>query len=382
MKIPDLSGLFSPWLNPRHLLVFMLLLAGSLQSCVSETNARLDALLSSLYQPDKPGAAIAVIRDGEVVFKRTYGLSDMELKVSAEASTNFNICSLTKQFTAYSILLLSKDGKLSIDDRIAGYFPDFNKKVADDVTIRHLLTHSSGIRDHYDYVDGSLYRYFGDKDVLDAVEPVDSLYFRPGSAYRYSNTAYCLLSQIIEKVSGQTYPEFIRNNILRPLKMDGSTVIQPGVPIVHRAFGYDIKGDSILLADAGQSLFFSTMGDGGIYTSVDDYLKWIRALLNRTLPDPGLLEQAWSPGFAIDSTRNLSYGFGWFLAGTGADRIIFHTGSNGGFRTIVFIIPAQKYAVVIFSNRSDRDLEDLVHEINRIYGIDDSRLVKLGSLIS
>ena len=160
-----------------------------------------------------------------------------------------------------------------------------------------------------------------------------------------------------------------------------SSVIQPDfkVPIY---FGYESEKDTFRISDAKESLFFSTMGDGGVYTSIDDYLRWITAIQRKCVLDPALVEQAQSAQFPIDTARNLSYGFGWFVAGSGDARLIYHTGSNGGFRTIVFMKPSAKYAVVIFSNRTGVDLEDLVHIINQIYAIDDKTFVKLDALIS
>src|SRR5664280_2890628 len=161
-------------------------------------NNRLDSLMSSIYPKHYPGAAIAVVNDGEVVFKKGYGINNTDSKTPITSSTNFNICSMTKQFTAYSILKLASENKLSLDDKIDKFFPDFNSKVGGIVTIHHLLTHSSGIVDHYNYVDKTLFKEFWDKDVLNAIKSVDSVYFPTGSRYQYSNTAFCLLSQIIE----------------------------------------------------------------------------------------------------------------------------------------------------------------------------------------
>jgi CubicO group peptidase (beta-lactamase class C family) len=262
------------------------------------------------------------------------------------------------------------------------YFPDFNSKVSGIVTIRHLLTHSSGIVDHYNYVDKTLFKEFWDKDVLNAIKSVDSVYFPAGSAYRYSNTAFCILSLIIEHVSGDSFPEFIQKNIFKPLKMNNSDVIKPDFKISDRAFGYDFENDSFKISDARESLFFSTRGDGGIYTSIDDYLKWIMAIQNGNILDSNIIKEAQSAQFPISTTRNLYYGFGWFVAGSGDNKIVFHPGSNGGFRTIIVMIPSKKYSVVIFSNRTGIDLEDLVHEINKIFKIDDKAYVKLESLIS
>ena len=345
-------------------------------------HARTDSLMSSMYQGGRPGAAIAVIKDGSVVFKKGYGVADVDSKALITPSTNFNICSMTKQFTAYAILQLQRAGKLSLDDKMSRFFPDFASGVASMVSVRQLLTHSSGMREHYSYVERTLYKEFWDKDVLTALRAVDSLYFPPGSRYRYSNAAFCLLSLIIEKLSGETFPAYICNQVFAPLDMMRSNVIQPDFNISNRAFGYECEKDTFRIADAKESLFFSTMGDGGVYTSIDDYLRWITAIQQKRVLDAALVEEAQSRQFPIDTTRNLSYGFGWFVAGSGDSKLVYHTGSNGGFRSIVLMKPSAKYAVIVFSNRTGVDLEDLVRIINRIYGIDDKAFVKLDTLIS
>ena len=347
-----------------------------------KNNYRIDSLMSSIYQKDKPGAAIAIVKNGKVIFKKGYGVADLDSKTPITSSTNFNICSMTKQFTAYSILQLQSRKKLSLNDQLIKYFPDFSPTVGRSVTIRHLLTHSSGIVDHYSHVDKKQYTEFWDKDVLTAITSIDSVYFPVASHYRYSNTAFCLLSLIIEELSGKTYPYYIRNNIFGPLKMKSSDVIHPDFKIARRALGYESEKDSFKISDAKESLFFSTMGDGGIYTSIDDYLHWIMAIQQEKVLNPYLVHEAQSAQFPIDAARNISYGYGWFVAGSGDDKVVYHTGSNGGFRTIVFTRPSDKYSVVIFSNRTGIDLEDLVRAINRIYKIDDKAYVKLESLIS
>ncbi|MCX6149278.1 MAG: serine hydrolase [Ignavibacteriales bacterium] len=352
------------------------------QVFAQKENNHLDSLMSSIYHSNEPGAAIAIVKNGKVIFRKGYGVTNLESKKVIRSSTNFNICSLTKQFTAYCILKLQSHNKLSLDDKLNKYFPDFNSKVAGSVTIRHLLTHSSGIVDHYSFVDKKQYKEFWDKDVLRAVKSVDSSYFPAGSKYRYSNTAFCLLALIIENVSRKTYPDFILENIFNPLKMKKSAVIKPEFNISDRAIGYEFEKDSFKISDAKESLFFSTMGDGGIYTSIDDYLKWLMAILKGRVLNPSLVKEARSTQFPIDILRKISYGFGWFIGGSADSKVVYHTGSNGGFRSIVFTVPSKKYSVVIFSNRTGIDLEDLVREINKIYNIDDKAFIKLDSLIS
>jgi D-alanyl-D-alanine carboxypeptidase len=366
----------------KRMIILCLSLFMAIGGNAQNERARTDSLMSSIYQSGYPGAAIVVIKDGSVVFKKGYGVADLDSKALITPSTNFNICSMTKQFTAYAILQLQREGKLSLDEKLSRFFPDFAPGVANIVSVRQLLTHSSGIMDHYSYVDRALYKEFWDKDVLTALRAVDSVYFPPGSRYRYSNAAFCLLSLIIEKLSGETYPTYICNHVFTPLNMMRSNVIQPDFKISDRSFGYECEKDTFRISDAKESLFFSTMGDGGVYTSIDDYLRWITAIQQKCVLDPALVKEAQSAQFPIDTARNLSYGFGWFVAGSGDSKLVYHTGSNGGFRTIVLTKPSAKYAVIIFSNRTGVDLEDLVRIINRIYAIDDKAFVKLETLIS
>jgi len=367
----------------RFFLSFVLILMAT-QVHTQIENDRLDSLMVSIYTGYQPGAAIAVVKEGDIVFKGAYGIADLNSKLPVSSSTNFNICSLTKQFTAYCILKLAVEKKLRLEDKIARYFPDFNPNIAGMITIRHLLTHSSGVIDHYDYADtASISKFcFRDRDVLNAIKPIDSVYFPPGSEYRYSNTAFCLLSLIIEQVSGDPFPEYIRKNIFMPLSMDKSYIINPEFTIPERAFGYRFENGSFTISDSAETPFFSTMGDGGMYASVDDYLKWILANLDGKHLNPGIIKDAYNPQFVIEKTKGLYYGYGWFTAGSGEGKIVYHTGSNGGFRTIIFMMPLRKYAVVIFSNRSGVDLEDLVRKINTIYQVDDTAYVKLDSIIS
>ena len=141
--------------------------------------SRIDSIMSSIYPNVHPGAAIAIVKNGEVVFKKGYGIANIDSKTAITSSTNFNICSMTKQFTAYGILKLASEKKLSLEDKIDKYFPDFNSKVAHKVTIRNLLTHSSGIIDHYNYVNKNLFGEFWDKDVFKCdKKSVDSVYFQ------------------------------------------------------------------------------------------------------------------------------------------------------------------------------------------------------------
>jgi len=345
---------------------------------------RLDSLFKATYPDQEPGAMVAIHDHNRTIFKRGYGLADVRAKIKIESTTNFNIGSLTKQFTAYAILQLAYENRLSLDDKLVKYFPEFNSHIGGLITIRHLLTHSSGIIDHYGFTDTLRVKHATDNDVLTAVKNIDSSYFASGTHYRYSNTAYCMLALIVEKISRLSYRDYIQQKIFNPLRMSNSSVLKIGLPIHHAALGYTAHSNpkKFELLDADQSIFFSTEGDGGIYTSIDDYLKWSRAWQFGNVVNHDIIATAQSPHFVIDTASKLSYGYGWFVSEKFEDKKVYHTGSNGGFRAISFFIPVRSYQIIIFSNRDDIDLEDLAQKINRIAGITDQSFTKIESLVS
>ena len=369
-------------MNLRKLLALLLLTGPGLMA--QRPADQLDSLLQQFYKADEPGAAVAVVQKGKLVFEKCYGLANVPDNSPITPTTNFNIASITKQFTALAILQLAEKQKLALDDRLSKYFPQLNPSVGNRITIRHLLMHSSGVKDHYPYVDTKTIRHATDNDVLKAVEKTDSLYFTPGAGYRYSNTAYCLLSLIIEKTSGLAYTEYLHQNIFQPLGMSASTVLNIGKTIHNRATGYtyDASKKQFRQSDVDESVFFSTQGDGGIYTSLRDYVKWFRALQQGKLLGRKNIHQARQIQNLIDSAHQLGYGYGWFAGAKEKPAVVFHTGSNGGFRAIVVTIPAKDYAVIIFSNRTGVDLEKLAEEINRIFHQENKSFQSIESLIS
>ncbi|MBS1947105.1 MAG: beta-lactamase family protein [Bacteroidetes bacterium] len=362
--------------------IFLLFTLAS-QYCFSQPGTKtIDSLLSSVYQSNAPGIAIAIRKNGKTIFERGYGLADMATKEKISPESNFNIGSLTKQFTAFSILQLASKKKLSLNDKIIKFFPGFNKHTGSSITVQELLTHSSGIIDHYAFVDTNMTKHATDKDVLDAVKNIDSTYFAPGTQYRYSNTAYCLLAMIIEKLSGMRYADYIKRHIFSPLGMNKSQVLQIGEPIANRVVGYDTSQNGFKKLDADESIFFSTEGDGGIYTSVSDYLKWFSALQTGKLLSKEWIEKARSAEFTVDDKSRLSYGYGWFINDENGFKEVYHTGSNGGFRAISFSIPSKNYIMIILSNRTGLDLEDIVKKINKILRIGGKSYTKIDSLES
>jgi len=345
-------------------------------------SSRIDSLMTSSFPSSMPGAVIAIQQNQKTIFKKSYGLADLRSRQPVTADENFNIGSLTKQFTAYAVLGLFYEGRISLTDSIGKYF---KLPVAlGSIRILELLNHSSGIPDHYGFTDTSRIKHATDKDVLTAIRMADSTYFIPGTHYRYSNTAYCLLGMLIEKLSGISYAAYLDQKIFGPLGIKGAAVFRIDLSISNRVIGYELSKDGkFIKADAEESIFFSTEADGGIYISMNNYMKWCTALESGKFSHTPMIHKAWEGQTAVDSLHGLWYGNGWFIRQTtDGPKAVYHTGFNGGFRTVVFMIPSIGYCISIFSNRGDIDLEDLVSRINQILNIPENSFIKSGPLES
>ena len=298
------------------------------------------------YQAAVPGAGVVVLRDGVPIVRRVYGLSDVELGVAATSATNYRLASMTKQFTAAAILLLAEDGRLSIDDPVRRWLPTL-PDAADGMVIRHWLTHRSGILDYEDLIPERTSRPLHDADALALLETQDRSYFAPGTSYRYSNSGYVLLSLIAERAAGMDFASFLRERIFQPLGMCNTVAFVEGISQVpHRAFGYSHAGDSWIRTD--QSLTSATLGDGGVYSSIDDLAKWDAALGDGRLLRPETLELAFAPATSTDDPA-VQYGFGWRISG----ETRWHTGETLGFQNVILRFVSHGLTVILLTNRND-----------------------------
>ncbi|GAB3987850.1 serine hydrolase domain-containing protein [Spirosoma daeguense] len=315
---------------------------------VAQLQVKLDSLMQTTTQATQPGAALLVEIDGRIVYKNGYGLANVATKKNINAETNFRMASVTKQFTAMGILLLEKEGKLSLDDPLIRFFPELNSQIARKVQVRNLLTHSSGILDYESLMNPKQKKQLLDEDVLTLLQDRDSLYFEPGSQFRYSNSGYCLLALLIERVSGDSFAAFLNERIFKPLKMTQTVVYESGKPIINRAMGYRKKGAKFVLFD--QSLTSATKGDGGVYTSLTDYQKWTEALRNNTLLN--LKTVLARTKQTIPTKAGSYYTAGWFFREPNSP-VLFHSGSTSGFNNFVVSIPDKKFLMAYFSNKAD-----------------------------
>ena len=321
-----------------------------LQPPNAATDNAIDAILAPYRQPNVPGASVLVLHDGRPVYRKAFGFADLEARVPATVNTDYRLASLTKAFTAMSIMLLVKDGKLHYDDRLVDVLPGA-PAYAHDVRISHLLTHTSGLVDYEDFVPDSQTTQLNDDDVLKLVNRTDSLNFAPGSAYHYSNTAYVLLGLIVRRVSGMPFPRFLHDRIFAPLHMDSTVAYVKGESTVpQRAYGY--TGDSAgHFTRTDQSSTSATLGDGGIYTSVIDMAKWSDALDNATLVDRATMQRAWSPTM-LTNGKESGYGYGWFVATVNGEPQLRHHGESTGFTNAILKYPKRKLTIVVLTNRT------------------------------
>ena len=315
------------------------------QSALAQLEKKLDSAIVSAVQPGEPGIALYVENNGEIIYKKAFGLDNIKGK-KLSAKTNFRMASVSKQFTAMCIILLEKDGKVSFNDPISKYFPEIPAAAGNKILVRHLLTHSSGIIDYEAIMDDSQTTQLLDKDVLKLLSGQDTTYFIPGSKFRYSNSAYALLALLTERISGQSFPQFMKDHIFKPLRMKNSFVYEASTTIPNRALGFARDRNKELYAN-DQSSTSAVKGDGGVYTSLNDYSKWTHALWNKTLVDlPAVLKRL---NFSIKQVTDSYYGPGWFYFDKDHPSL-FHSGSTCGFSTFSINIPGQKTSIVYYSN--------------------------------
>ena len=313
------------------------------------------------YTGQVPGASVLVLEGGDAVFQRSYGLADLEAGVTSSPTTNYRLASVSKQFTAASALLLVEDGVLTLDDRVRHWLPTL-PVASEGITLRHLLSHTSGLVDYEDLLPPDQARQIHDADVLRLLEREDRLYFPAGSDYRYSNSGYALLALVVERASGQRFAAFLQARIFSPLGMTATLARQDeGPPVTDRAFGYTLVGDRWERTD--QSTTSAVLGDGGIYSSITDLAKWDAAWYDDRLlsaPSRALAVQA---STATPEPDVAHYGFGWRLQG----RMQWHSGESIGFRNVLLRFPAQRLTVIVLSNRDAPDPYRLARQIAALW---------------
>ena len=342
------------------------------------TSNQIDAIFSSLKSTDAPGAAVLVVHKGKAVFRHGYGVTDLRTKQPIDGQTNFRLASFTKQFTATCIMLLARDGKLHYDDHLTDFFPDF-PAYGKTITVRNLLNHTSGLEDYEELMmkqrpnaPPENVPQILDAGVLKLLERQTATKFPPGSKWDYSNSGYAVLAMIVEKVSGKPFGQFLQERIFTPLKMTNTLAYEKGKnEVAHRAYGHT-KTDNHW-QETDQSSTSAVLGDGGIYSSIDDLEKWDRSLRLHTLLTAAEMKPALTPvqpvdGRAIlDGGKPINYGFGWFLSPYREHERMSHDGDTIGFRTTIQRFPDDELTIIVLANRADADPQDLALKVADLY---------------
>ena len=349
-----------------------------------------DAVFSAVTQDHAPGLAVLVRKNGRTLLEKGYGVRDLRGGARIDPQTNFRLASFTKQFTAMAIMLLVHDGKLRYDQALTEVFPDF-PAYGKNITLRNLLNHTGGLPDYEDLMDAqekitgplwSAEHQIQDDEVLALLKKETKGKFAPGSSWSYSNSGYVVLGLVVAKMSGQSYGDFLHARIFAPLHMDRTIVYQKGKnEVTNRAFGHSKEGN--VFKETDQSSTSATLGDGGIYSSLDDLAKWDDALRNHTLLSAEEMAPALVPAKLANGSFTLwpaapnddnlhpgkpvSYGFGWFLDPYWGIPRMWHTGSTMGFRTVIERFTTDNVTIIILSNRTDLDPEALAEKTADLY---------------
>src|SRR5215831_15783708 len=358
----------------------LLLLATHLASASEQKYAeKVDAIFSTagVKPGNDPGAAVLVVKSGKVLFGRGYGVTDLKSLSKIDARTNFRLASVTKQFTAMAIMLLVHDGRLHYEDRLTDIFPDF-PEYGRAITIRHLLNHTSGLEDYEDLMaqpDPSLpveQIQIQDPGVLDLLKQQKTTKFTPGSKWEYSNSGYVLLGLIVQKVSGKSFPDFLHERIFATLGMSNTLAYVRGKnEVPNRAYGHSLEQGAWKQTD--QSPTSATLGDGGVYSSLEDLGKWDRALRRHQLLSEREMQAALTPvevpeGKVTEPDGSpASYGFGWFLNPYKGRKRMWHYGETMGFRTAIQRFEKEKLTIVILCDRADLDPSSLALRIADLF---------------
>jgi CubicO group peptidase (beta-lactamase class C family) len=367
------------------------LLAGSARPADDEGEAATAAIFEGLAGAREPGLAVLVREKGETVFSRGWGVGDLRSGRHIDRTTNFRLASVTKQFTALAVMLLVRDAKLRYEDALTDHVPGF-PAYGERITIRHLLTHTSGLPDYEDLMAAAerggarvwtAERQIRDEEVLALLRGETKGRFAPGTSWSYSNSGYVVLGLIVARVSGKPFGDFLRERIFAPLRMERTVAYERGRnEVANRAFGHTKDADPAGspaggggFREADQSPTSATLGDGGVYSNLEDLARWDWGLRTGKLLSGAAMKPALRPARLADGSEprwprepagdNLFpgepvyYGFGWFLDPWESRPRTWHHGKTMGFRTVIERFTEDDLTVVILANRDDLDVRAL-----------------------
>ena len=334
------------------------------QTLPPDDTTKVDKLFAQWNKPDSPGCALGIYKDGQIVYKRGYGIANLNDDVPITPATVFHVASMSKQFTAASILLLAQQGKLSLDDDVHKYIPEL-PNFGEPITLRHLLHHTSGIRDQWSLLGLAGWRYsqdlITDDDVMSVLVRQQALNFKPGDKYMYSNSGFTLLAIIVKRVSGMSFREFTTANIFQPLGMTHTHFRDDHEEVIkHDALGYEQDGkDKPFRMDLTN---FDTAGATSLHTTVEDLQLWDENFYHPRVGGPALIQQMLERG-KLNSGEQQDYASGLVIGTYKGLPIVDHAGADAGYRSDMIRFPEQHFSVAVLCNFADTDPSSLAHQV-------------------
>jgi CubicO group peptidase (beta-lactamase class C family) len=308
-----------------------------------------------------PGVSLAIVKNGELVYAKGYGFANLEHNIPVKPETIFQSGSVGKQFTATAVMMLVEEGKVNLDEKISKYLGIVPEAWAN-ITVRHLLTHTSGLTDYPS--DFDFRRDYTEDELLKRAQAVTPA-FKPGEKWQYSNLAYVTLGILIHKVSGKFYGDFLQERVFKPLGMTTTHIINEADIVLNRAAGYRIVQNQIKNQN-WVSPSLNTTADGALYFSVLDVVKWDAALYGEKLLKKGSLDQMWTP-VRLNNNKTYDYGFGWSIAQINEHRIIEHGGAWQGFTSYIARYVDDRITVIVLDNLAGGNAGKIAHKVAALY---------------
>ena len=342
-----------------------------------EVVRNMDKVFSQVYSnPDEPGAAVLIMQGNDTIYSRCFGVADMVTHEPVTFGTNFCIASVSKQFSAVALLQLAEQGLLSLNDPLSKFFPEFQAPFFNDITLHHIMSHTSGIPDARARDDRDFVLYSTDVESVGYMKTLDHLNFQPGTQYEYINPTFQLIYQIVERATGIPFEDYMNRSVFECAGMESCCYFEPDREIAHMAHGYERDNNGVWKEyDYGEETFFATKADGALYCSINDFVRWERALRDNRVWTAASKRLAYLPWIHIPEDANYgyqpytSYGYGFFVQDyPGNPTHVYHLGDNGGFTIYAGKIPERDLIFLFFSTRPDIDRLKMVNKVYNILG--------------
>ena len=336
-----------------------------------DINGKVDSIFSKWNNIRSPGCAVAIIKNQKVVYEKGFGSASLEYKIPITPKTVFAVASISKQFTAFAIALLLERGKINLNDRISEYIPRLSKPLSR-ITIKDLIYHTDGLRDQWDLLTFSGWNLYTDavsnKNVLSLIKMQQNLNFTPGTEYLYGNSGYTLLAEIVEKTSGENFLTFCKNNIFKPLGMNHTFFNNNYKRVINDlAYSYKPSHDGFLKSPYN----ISTYGATGLYTTVEDMVKWNNNFYSHKLGGGKLISLISTPG-KLNSGKILNYGFGLEIKKYKQNPYIGHSGGDAGYNTFFMTFPNRHLSIIILANLKSINARKLAFKVADIFFNEDN----------